>query len=184
VETDVQNQSGDRGKIFLKFTKGGENIFLQLWKSSWKFGSQRIPVGATVNLDDIKLSATGYAYASNPSPPDNMSVSLVGFNVAKDYSIDFMTHFAEKNRLTIEFHEGNEPNWTSSLVGSREVAGAFAKCIGGLGGIQGLGSSSRTPTQPFNSQKESPTQPFSSRSLTQPFAPKGSPRRTPANNEI
>jgi hypothetical protein len=115
-----------------------------------------VPVRATVSFDSTRLNAEGKAYINKL--PDGSPVSYVEFWVARSYSAGFVREFAESNRMLIEFPDGDEPNWTASLAGSREAAKVFVNCVKYYGGIP------RDPdvsTQPFG--KPSPTQP------TQPF---------------
>ena len=147
------------GMIMVKFQRGADHLFIQLYKTNWKFRSNNVPVKATVSFDGTRLNAEGTAYVK--SGPDGEPTSYVEFTVHPSYTGGFIAEFSESNRMLIEFVDGDEPNWSSSLIGSRNVASVFADCVRYYGGIPRAPEGS---TQPFNTDrpKVAPTQPFDS----------------------
>jgi hypothetical protein len=164
IQTIIENRARTAsGMILVKYQKGGKYLFIQLFKSNWRFTANNVPVKATVSFDGTRLNTEGTAYISEKGD------SYVEFKVHPNWSNGFLQQFAEANRMAIEFIDGDEPNWSSSLAGSRNVAKVFAECVQYMGGVP------RPPeadagTQPFDTGKSKPAP-------TQPFGGKGQPAK-------
>jgi hypothetical protein len=178
VQTEIQNRARTlSGTILVKYQRGGSGIFIQLFKSNWRFSTNKVPVKASVSFDSTRLNAEGTAYIDRL--PDGSPVSYVEFWVVRSYSAGFVREFADSNRMLFEFPDGDEPNWTASLAGSREAAKVFVNCVKYYGGIP---RDPEVSTQPFG-KPAAPTQPYG-RSPTQPFGTSKPVTAKPDNGSI
>lgn len=71
--------------------------------------------------------------------------SLISFDINKDDLVPFLKVLGDAEEMTISFPQGNEPQWTVKMDGSRNAAGSFEQCIAALGNTA---HSSIAPTQP------------------------------------
>jgi len=71
--------------------------------------------------------------------------SLISFDIRAEDLVPILGLFGDAEKMTINFPQGNEPQWTAKIDGSRKAASSFAQCIAALGITP---YSSIAPTQP------------------------------------
>lgn len=140
--------------LYTKYV-AGRLIFVQLFKAGWS-----MPDGTEAKVqwsfDDETYSATAITYT------DKQGQKYLQFRIANGDEAKFLGQFAEANRATVTFPDGNEPDWNADMFGSRETAIAFKRCA--------IALENNKPTQPTGPQASQPTQP-------QPTTPKKDPSR-------
>ena len=146
--------------IHIKFVRGTHQLFIMLFKTDWRFPNTGVQLTANFSIDNKKLAAPGWAASEQVS---NTTINSVRFFVDPAYTNGFLADLAAGNWLYVDFNEGNEPRWSAPLIGTREVATSFAKCIIAMGGLQQRPP--QTATQPYDPKTEPlptipvPTQP-------------------------
>ena len=133
VWLDAANDNGDRmctmdaqfaranGWAYVKWTLRGGG-FLQAWKPTWRF-----PEGSTVPMSLTFISFEVF------SPPIIGEAKTLNKGSALSFDIkdlpSFLQLFAYANKMTIDFPQGNEPQWALKMDGGRDAIRAFEQCI-------------------------------------------------------
>ena len=132
---------GAIGRAHVKWTVRG-GAFLQVWKSNWT-----LPKGSTVSMSvtfiDFDRDAPPQTITANAKTVSERS--LISFDIRAEDLVPILGLFGDAEKMTINFPQGNEPQWTAKIDGSRKAASSFAQCIVALGITP---YSSIAPTQP------------------------------------
>ena len=95
----------------------------------------------------VKWTVRGGAFLqvwkSNWTLPKGSTV--ISFDIRAEDLVPILGLFGDAEKMTINFPQGNEPQWTAKIDGSRKAASSFAQCIAALGITP---YSSIAPTQP------------------------------------
>jgi hypothetical protein len=167
LATNLSSPNGDQGMITVKYFANTDNLALQIFKASWRFPPQGVSIPVTVWFDKKPTytgNGTGYVAQTERGWP------FVEIDVKPGVSVEFIEWFAAANYLSVQFMQGTEAPWQTTLVGSREATTVFAKCVGSI-------HKPATATQPYGSTTP-PTQPYSAptqRYGSQPKKPVGEP---------
>jgi hypothetical protein len=155
INCGMATKPDDNRSVHIKFSRGGTELFIQIFRSSWRFPSD----GAMDNRKLTDVSGAGVVRgAGMSSRVYNTLLNAVTFNVDLGYTNRFLDDLSKADWMTIDFFEGNEPRWTVNLIGTHATARSFANCIINMGGLQ--------PRPP-----EAATQPYQPRA-TQPYNPR------------
>jgi hypothetical protein len=126
--TRVQGDNAN-GEIHLKYEKSVGSLYLQFFKKQWDFRTRGRIVNAVVTFDTVR-----HDWQGRTAPKNGGADAFVEFQISPAYSKDLLELFAESNVMTIEWPDGNEPNWISSMEGSRDVSWVFGGCMKTFGG--------------------------------------------------
>ena len=128
MKTQMGDGNPHRGMVMVKYQRGGEGLFVQVTKNTWEFerGSQ---IRANLKFDSVDHFVTGKSFPRR----DNRD-AYIEFQVKAEYTADFLELFGEANFLTINWPDGNEPDWNAAMEGSRDVATNFTECVRFFGG--------------------------------------------------
>jgi len=129
VQTKVANEVAT-AEIMIKYDRGGSNLYVQLFKSDWQFRSG-IDVRANLQFDTVPHWVSGRTIARGTVGNTN---AFVEFQVDPSYTADFLELIADSANLNVFWPNGDEPNWQSSMNGSRDVTRVFGQCIKNKGG--------------------------------------------------
>ena len=130
MKTQMGDGNPHRGMVFVKYQRGGDGLFVQLSKNTWEFErGQRPDIRANLKFDSVDHFVTGKAFSRR----DNRD-AYIEFQVKPEYTADFLELFSEANMLTVNWPDGNEPDWNASMQGSRDVAASFTECVRFFGG--------------------------------------------------
>ncbi len=152
--------SNDRQRsLMVKYSAQG-NVFVQAFKSSWKFNSG-VKLNVWINFDGGE-PFYGVATTQTADGPGFASITVV---IRRDNIGDFLKQFAASNKLNIGFPDGNEQSWYADLTGSGDITPTFIKCASYIDGNDV--SSQPVPTQPYRAPQA--TQPYGKPQATQPF---------------
>ena len=111
-----------KGGVLVKWTEDSGTAF-QVWKPNWRMpeGSM-VPVLLTfIYSDRSPLPTTADAKVFRPN--------LISSTIDKDVVVSFLKGFGDAKKMTINFPQSNEPQWTVAMDGSRNAVGAFVRCI-------------------------------------------------------
>jgi hypothetical protein len=111
-----------KGGVLVKWTEDSGTAF-QVWKPNWRMpeGSM-VPVLLTfIYSDRSPLPTTADAKVFRPN--------LISSTIDKDAVVSFLKGFGDAKKMTINFPQSNEPQWTVAMDGSRNAVGAFVRCI-------------------------------------------------------
>ena len=117
---------GASGKVSVKWDEQGGARW-QVWKSKW-----RISQGSTVPMSVTFIDFNRQAPQPQTITADAKTInerSLISFDINKDDLVPFLKMFGDAVNMTIGFLQGNEPQWTVKMDGSRNAVGAFEQCI-------------------------------------------------------
>jgi hypothetical protein len=111
---------------FIKWQAGSENLFVQVYKSSWN-----IPIGTTMPMTIQFDRAEPFKGTATSIPGGNGQMIEVSLKNEEGSTTprSFMEEFASAVKMYFIFPGGNETLWSAPMEGSRIIAGSFAKCV-------------------------------------------------------
>jgi hypothetical protein len=148
----MQANFNNVGRLYVKWTSQN-GMWLQVWKPSWRV-AKGIDVPFQLEFfDDAKPgdSYTITAAAGLAVPSEGGLGSSVNMTVKKQDRADLLKVFGDADMLTVNFPQGDEPQWSTKMDGSRKAANEFMRCI------YIVQQAARASTQPVTRQ---PTQPI------------------------
>jgi len=110
------------GGVFVKWAEYTGTAF-QVWNTNWRMRrGSRVPMSITfIYSDRSPLPTTADAKVFRPN--------LISSTIDKDAVVSFLKGFGDAKKMTINFPQSNEPQWTVAMDGSRNAVGAFVRCI-------------------------------------------------------
>jgi hypothetical protein len=154
---------GSDKTLHIKWGQGWPDYGIFAWKQGW-----RTPEGAKLSVSlGFDKKPLGDATATGFQTKAEHRAYLgdyIQFSVGPEKIDEFMSEFAEADKMWLRFNSGNETPWFADMKGSRSIAAAFSKCVKAL---------SVEPTQPYGKQPEAGTQPFNRDKLPTPTQDRG-----------
>jgi hypothetical protein len=153
MQSQMTFAHGITGFVMIKWQKGQPNPFIQLGKTNWRFPND-LQVPFSIRLDNGHREFVGVS--TIPATAPNSIVLLA--NVAKDEGDGWLDNFAASKTMIINFRNGNEPQWSVKMTGSRDASKSFQSCIkilekdavpeGATSPVPDVPESQPTPTNP------------------------------------
>src|SRR6266699_965710 len=125
----MMTMGADR-RLFIKWTLES-GMFVQISKIGWQ-----VPPGAKIafNLeffDNERPGQTATLKTENGWYRTNKKDSIASLfvEVADDAAVEFLQAIGDADKIVIKFPEGDEPNWSVKMDGSRKAVNTFKNCI-------------------------------------------------------
>src|SRR5262245_7754872 len=159
----ILDREGPQSQLHLKYQQNVDHTYFQLYKTDWKF-TDRTDVKVVFTFDKKRLEWNGIAKPKT----DKTSSSFIEINIKGDDTKELLSMIGDAAQLTIEFPDGDEPQWVVSMSGSREVANAMSTCIGLIAtGTSPIGKAAK-PTTPIGTTPTGPAKPPVRRAVKDP----------------
>jgi hypothetical protein len=138
---------GSDRNMYVKYVADGDGkLFIQLFKTSWRFPKDGVTLPLVLGFDKNPMvnveEASGFS---------DGTVNGVTFYVKGDLAAGFLHEFGEANEMFVQFKAGNEQPWVANMNGSRAAMQAFSSCVTAI-------------------DQNKPTQPYATSKATQPYA--------------
>ena len=138
---------GDVTRLYIKWTPQN-GMKVQVWKSNWRLAEgTEVPFvlgffdGAKPG-DNITLSTDG----GLAEPTEGGIGTSVFMTVSNENMAKLLKVFGDADRMTVNFPQGDEPQWNAKMEGSRKAADEFMHCMYVV--QQNIPTSPVKPTQP------------------------------------
>jgi hypothetical protein len=132
------------GEIHVKYERDSNRVLLQFFKQQWTFNRRDIPVFLTLVVDSVRHEVEGRAF-----PANNGADAFVELVISPSYTAGFLELFADAKEMNVQWKGGNEPGWSSSMEGSRNVSWIFQGCMRSQGGDPSQSAVTGSITKPF-----------------------------------
>lgn len=141
---DVAHASTGR-HFLIQWYSPNRHLTVRLIKQSWDIPG-RLDIPVSLQIDS---ASPWYANALGQGRE-------VGFVIARGSLEDFVQAFRQGLGMVVRFHDGNEPPWRFSLIGTNSIMNAFVECLRIVVPTQPHAGGS---TQPFGRQGQVPAAP-------------------------
>jgi len=166
MSSQISFADGSTGFVIIMWSREKPSIHLS--KSNWHFPSD-MQVPFSVNFDNGRRELFGVSR----KPANPRSHSGIFTFISKDETDDgWLGDFASSETMTIKFRNGNEPQWSVKMAGSRDASKSFQSCIKIL--AETLATSpqpkptSPVPDVPDASSQPAPTNPVQTAPIKKP----------------
>jgi hypothetical protein len=154
MQSQISLANDATGFVFIKWTKGHKNPFINLTKTNWHF-SPDLQVPFSLILDSGRVDFAGMTKTSETRS------HLLTFEMEEVAGL--LDDLAASEKLIINFN-GTEPQWTIKMAGSRDATKAFRSCVKALDADGSPVATSPVPADPeIISPKPVPTMPIKKR---------------------
>ena len=122
MQSQISFSGGATGWVMIKLIKGSP--FIHLSKNNWQFPPD-VQVPFSVNLDNNRYEFFG---VSKKAATSNHS-HIITNPLKEEADSGWLNAFASSEAMTIKFRNGNEPQWSVKMTGSRDALKSFQSCV-------------------------------------------------------
>ena len=119
MSVDAKSATGATGQTRIKWFPDDNRTIVEIYKSDWRFAAG-LQVPMTITFDRAPREGTGSTYIYK-----GQHMVTIGINNDTD---GILEDFANADRLSISFNEGNEGDWVAKMDGSRVALQRFYLC--------------------------------------------------------